>query len=180
MINELIKHDTNFNEASFKSYIDNIFVKLLTSVMVDEIDKVKHFLSDTVYNEYQEKIEKLKKQQKIQMYDELNVKTSNISNIEITDNLFKITVNLTARYMDYQLSSSTGKLINGDNTKRIEVPYKLVFTKKRDFSQYDIVRKCKTCGATLSINTSGQCEFCKTIYNQSEYDYILESITKIN
>ena len=85
MINELVKYDTNFNEASFKSYIDNIFVKLFTAIMLDDLENVKHFLSEDVYNEYKEKLDNLNSKNVRQMYDELNVKSSNITNVEITD-----------------------------------------------------------------------------------------------
>ena len=33
MLDELIKYDNNFDEAGFKSYIDNIFVKLFTRIL---------------------------------------------------------------------------------------------------------------------------------------------------
>lgn len=28
----------------------------------------------------------------------------------------------------------------------------------------------------MSVNTSGKCEYCLSIYNQEDYDYILVSI----
>ena len=108
MLDELIKYDSNFDEAGFKSYIDNIFVKLFTAVMTDSLDDVKHFLSSEVRETYQKKIDDLNHQNLIQMYDELNVKTSSISNVEITDNSFIITVSLTARYLDYLLRKCLG------------------------------------------------------------------------
>ena len=130
MLDELIKYDTNFNEASFKSYIDNVFVKLFTSVMIDEVDDVRHFLSDEVYLQYKAISNDYKSKNIIRMYDELNVKSSNIVNVEITDNEFKITVLLISRYMDYQIDKNSGNLISGNNTSRIEKKYKLIFTKK--------------------------------------------------
>ena len=177
MLNELIKYDTNFNEASFKSYIDNIFVKLFTAIMLDELDTVKHFLSENVYNEYQEKINNLNSKNIRQMYDELNVKTSNIQNIEITAEYFIITVSLTARYMDYLINKDTGDFISGNNTSRIEKHYTLTFTKKRNFLQQNAVRKCPGCGASINVNNNGICDYCGTSYNLEKYDYILTNIT---
>lgn len=177
MLEELIKYDSKFNEGAFKSYVDNIFVKLFTAVMLDDIDSVKHFLSDEVYLEYKRKVEELNQHNFMQMYDELNVKNSNISNIEITDNEFIITVHLTARYMDYILKKDSGDFVSGNNLSRIEKNYVLVFVKKRTFLQQGAVRKCPGCGASISVNTSGKCEYCGTIYNLDDYDYILSSIS---
>ena len=35
-----------FNEAMFKTKVDNIFVKLLTAVMKGKLEEVDHFISD--------------------------------------------------------------------------------------------------------------------------------------
>lgn len=177
MLNELIKNDTNFNEGSFKSYVANVFVKLFTSVMLDELDNVKHFLSEDVYNQYKSKIDDLNNKGVRQIYDELNVKDSSIIKVSITDTDFIITVLITSRYMDYIVDKNSGNFISGNNQSRIEKNYTLIFTKKRNFLQQGVVRKCPGCGASISVNTSGKCEYCGTIYNLEKYDYILTSIT---
>lgn len=177
MLDELIKCDVGFNEASFKSYIGNVFVKLFTSVMLDEVDDVRHFLGDDVYIKYKKISDDYKSKNVIQMYDELNVKSSDIIDVKITDSEYQITVLLVARYMDYLLDRDSGSLVSGNNTSRIEVSYKLVFTKKRQFLQQGVVRKCPGCGASISVNTKGVCEYCGTIYNMSDYNYILTFIT---
>lgn len=180
MLDELVRCDTGFNEASFKSYIDNVFVKLFTAVMLDEVDDVKHFLSDDVYMQYKGISGDYKSRNLIQMYDELNVKSSNITNVDITDCEYKVTVLLVSRYMDYLLDRDTGNLVSGNNNSRIEVKYKLIFTKKRQFLQQGVVRKCPGCGASISVNTKGVCEYCGAVYNMSDYNYILTYINKIN
>ena len=170
MLDELVKLDVGFNEASFKSYIDNVFVKLFTAVMLNEVPNVRHFLSDADNSA----------RGVIQMYDELNVKSSNITGVSITDDEFRIEVLLVSRYMDYLLDSDSGDVISGNNTSRIEVRYKLIFTKKRQFLQQGVVRKCPGCGASISVNTKGVCEYCGALYNMSDYNYILSSITRIS
>ena len=37
-----------FNEAMFKTKVDNIFVKLFTSIMKGNLDDVKHFINGSV------------------------------------------------------------------------------------------------------------------------------------
>lgn len=176
MLDELIKYDSNFDEAGFKSYIDNVFVKLFTAVMTDSLDDVRHFLSDDVYEIYKSKIENLSFQNLTQMYDELNVKTSNISDVEVMDDSFVITVFLTARYLDYLIRKDTGSFVRGNLNNRVCRDYLLTFTKKRQTLQQGVVRKCPGCGASISVNTSGVCDYCGTTYNLDDYDYILTSI----
>ena len=80
------------------------------------------------------------------------------------------------RYMDYIIDIDTGDLIFGDDTRRIEKRTILRFEKKLSTKEIDLVRKCPGCGASISVNTSGKCEYCDTIFNQEDYDYILVSI----
>lgn len=179
MLDELIRLDSGFNEASFKSYIANVFVKLFTAIMLDELDSVRHFLSEEVYNKYRNIIDNLNSKNERQMYDEINVRDSQIIDVYIDDDSFNVKVRLNARYMDYKINKDNGEFISGNNSRRIEVVYELVFRKKRTFLQQGVVRKCPGCGASISVNTNGKCSYCGSIYNLDSYDYILTSITNL-
>ncbi len=165
-----------FNEAMFKTKVDNIFVKLFTAIMKGNLQEVDHFISDSVYNKYEEYINKLDNNNERQMYDELNVKHTDIISRDILEDKEVVKVRIISRYMDYIISKSTGNFIRGDNTRRIEKEYILTFEKKLDTKDIKIVRKCPGCGASISVNTSGKCEYCGTIYNLEDYDYILVNI----
>lgn len=179
MLDELIRLDSGFNEASFKSYIANVFVKLFTAIMLDELDSVRHFLSEEVYNKYRNIIDNLNSKNERQMYDEINVRDSQIIDVYIDDDSFNVKVRLNARYMDYKINKDNAEFISGNNSRRIEVVYELVFRKKRTFLQQGVVRKCPGCGASISVNTNGKCSYCGSIYNLDSYDYILTSITNL-
>ena len=165
-----------FNEAMFKTKVDNIFVKLLTAVMKENLEEVDHFISDDVYKKYNDYIINLKNNNERQIYDELNVKNTIILSRNIIEEKEIVEVEIISRYMDYIISNNTGDLIRGDDTKRIEKTYTLTFEKKLNTKEKSIVRKCPGCGASISVNTSGKCEYCGTIYNLEDYDYILTNI----
>lgn len=175
-MNELIKLDPTFSESKFKTKIDNIFVMLHFSLMTKNLSRVDHFISDEVYNEFNERLNKLNQNNQIQMFDELNVKSTEIQNIEIADTEFIIKVKLISRYMDYIIDADSRKLIKGNNTFRIEKTNILTFKKRRNFKIQDSVRKCPSCGANMNINNTGKCEYCGTIYNTEDYDWILTDI----
>ena len=44
----------DFNEAMFKTKVDNMFVKLLTAVMKGDLTEVDHFISDDGYHKYED------------------------------------------------------------------------------------------------------------------------------
>ena len=166
----------NFNEAMFKTKVDNIFVKTYTCVMKQDLSDVSHFISSSLEEELQNKINILKKENKRQMYDELNVKDTRILSKRLLEDKEVIEVELISRYMDYIIDMNTGELVSGNDTRRIEKRNILIFEKKLNTKEIGIVRKCPGCGASISVNTSGKCEYCDSIYNQEDYDYILMSI----
>ena len=171
---------TEFNEAMFKTKVDNIFVKVYTSIMKQNLEDVSHFIGDTLEEELQTKINNLKSQNKRQMYDELNVKDTRILNRYIEDDKEIVEVELISRYMDYIIDIDTGDLLSGDDTRRIEKTNILRFEKKLDTKEIGIVRKCPGCGVSISVNTSGKCDYCGATFNQEDYDYILMSISVNN
>jgi len=169
----------DFNEAMFKTKVDNIFVKIHTAIMKEDLNDVRHFINNNIYDDLQQKIDILKKQNKRQMYDEINVKNTNIINRRIENDKEIIDLEIISRYMDYIINKDTGDLITGDDTRRIEKKNILTFEKKIDTKEIGIIRKCPGCGASISVNTSGQCDYCDTIFNQEDYDYVLTKITII-
>lgn len=166
----------NFNEAMFKTKVDNVFVKLHTAIILRDLSSVKHFISNKVYDKYQNYIDKLINNKEIQMYDELNVKDTKIINKYEDDNKYIIEVEIISRYMDYIIDEDSSNLIRGNNTSRVEKTNKLVFVKNKDTKEQKMARKCPSCGANISVNTSGKCEYCGSTYNLEDYDFILDEI----
>ena len=111
------------------------------------------------------------------MFDELNVKSTDIINVEITDTKYIITVRLISRYMDYIIDKESSNFKRGNNTSRIEKENILVFEKNRSAKVQGVVRFCPNCGHPMDVNKSGYCEFCHSTYNQENYDWVLTSIT---
>ena len=175
-MNELINLDSTFTESSFKTKVDNIFVMLHMSLMTDNMRRVDHFINDEVYNEFNNRLTILNNNNERQMFDELNVKSTDIINIEILEDKFIITVRLVSRYMDYVVDKTTIKYKRGNNSSRIEKENILTFEKKRSAKIQGVVRFCPNCGHPMDVNKSGYCEFCHSTYNQENYDWVLTSI----
>lgn len=175
-MNELINLDPTFTESSFKTKVDNIFVMLHMSLMTNNLKRVAHFINDSVYEEFNNRLNILNNNNERQMFDELNVKSTEISNIEILDDRYRITVNIISRYMDYIVDKDTNNYKRGNNSSRVERQNVLVFEKKRNAKIQSVVRFCPNCGHPMDVNKSGYCEYCHSTYNQEDYDWVLTSI----
>ena len=119
--------DKNYNESMFITRINNIFIKLFTGIMFNNLDDVRHNISDNVYNYALNIIEENKKNNLRRMYDELNIKSTDIDKIYNDDNYYIIEVIITARYLKYFIKLDNGDYVSGDKFNRIIEEYRLIF-----------------------------------------------------
>jgi predicted lipid-binding transport protein (Tim44 family) len=178
MIEEIIKYDKGFTEATFLTKADHIFIMILNAIMENDLSTVKHYLSEDVYNHFNELVNKYTEEHVIRLFDEMNVKSTNIDSVNITEEDININVTITSRYMDYFIDED-GNYISGVNDHRIELIHKIVFTKKINAKELKEARRCPNCGNTLDINHSGVCPYCNQTIDMSNYDYILVEITNL-
>lgn len=177
-VEEYTKIDNTFNEDMFLSKVNNVAVKLFSAMMLDNLDSVRHFINQDIYEIALSSINKAKNINCRHMYDEFNVKNSKIDDIKVNNGVYKIKVLLQLRYLDYIIDLGNGKLVSGDDSTRVNVNYVFTFEKCYDAKKQDIVRKCPGCGASMDVNNSGKCNYCGTIYNQEDYDWVLTEIEK--
>ena len=175
-IEELTELDSEFTESGFKAKVDNTFIMILSCIIDRDMKKVKHKISEQLYERYNSLVEYLKQNKEIQMYDELNVKNTYIENINITDTSYIITVRLISRYMDYVIDENTKKYKRGINTDRVEKENRLIFVKRRDAKKMGIVRQCTYCGASIDFNSNGICSYCRKPFETEKYDWVLTSL----
>ncbi|MBR2786771.1 MAG: TIM44-like domain-containing protein [Clostridia bacterium] len=176
ILENLVKEDGDFSEAKFKAKVDNVFIQLYTAVMKQDLQKVKHFLSEEVYEKYNEKIKQLQLANRIQVYDELNVSNTNITNINELEDRFEINVSMLVKYLDYRITKDTKKYISGDRDVRVEKIVNLKFSKIKNAKALGNARKCTGCGANIDLNKNGVCEYCGSVFLLEQYDWILEEV----
>jgi len=175
-IEDIQRIDNSFTESGFISKVDNIFIMLYSGVMLGNLERIRHKLTDELINRYQGIIDNLNNQNIRQMYDELNVKSTTITNIYQNEEEYLIDVLLISRYMDYLVRKDDGKFISGNNKFREERNNYLTFSKKKDFKAEGSTRKCPGCNANIDANNSGKCSYCGTFYDTVNYDWILKDI----
>ncbi len=178
MTDEIRKYDDDFTEATFLTKADHIFIMILSAIMENDLSSVKHYLSEDVYNHFDELVKSYEKDKVIRLFDEMNVKSTDIVNYTVEDNNLNIKVLLVSRYMDYFIDED-GEFKSGINDHRIELEHHITFTKRLDAKDLDEVRRCPSCGHSLDINASGLCPYCGQTIDMSDYDYIITEIDNI-
>ena len=168
--------DATIDNSMFKTKVDNIFVQLFTGISNGDLKDVKHKINDNVFDKYKKVVDENKENKVIQKYDELNVKSTEITNVEEKDGKIVVTVRLVSRYMDYKVDEDTKKYVSGNNTARNEHVNILTLEKKKDAKEMKAGLHCPGCGQPANINESGHCKFCGATFNTEDFDYVLTDI----
>ena len=67
-------------------------------------------------------------------------------------------------------------LFHGNRYVRTEKRVSLIFSKVKNAKVLGSARSCNACGANMDLNRSGVCEYCGTVYELMEYDWVLKEI----
>lgn len=176
VLSHLLIEDKGFSDAAFKAKVDNVFIQLYTAVMKQDLQKVKHFLSEEVFEKYDRKVKELQQNNQIQVYDELNVSNTEIMSMEEFEDRYEIRVSLLTKYLDYKIAKDTRKFLSGNRDVRLEKIVKLKFSKIKNAKELGAARKCTGCGANMDLNKTGVCEYCGSVYVLKDYDWVLDEI----
>ena len=175
MIQELEKIDKSFSEGTFLTKVDHIFIMILNGIMDNDMTSVKHYLSNEVYEKFCKLTDKYISMKATRLFDEMNVSSTKITNIDITDEEILVHVNIESKYMDY-LIDENGNFLSGVNDHRIVTNHNIIFSKKRNALSLSEIRRCPGCGASLDLNDSAVCKYCNRPFDMSDYDYIVVDI----
>lgn len=151
VLEKLINHDPDYAESKFKSKVENTFVQIKLAIVTGKIEKIDHFVNDEIYDKIKQKVEEDKANNRIQIYDELNVSNVEIINIEELSDRFIITVKVHSKALEYFIDRDTRKYLSGDNYIRTERDSFIEYTKMKNAQSYKVVRKCPTCGDRKSV-----------------------------
>lgn len=174
-MNEILKYDSEFVESKFITYVNNVFIQIHMAIVTKQLENIRHFVSQSVYEMLEKKVNTLDEKHLTQMYDEINVAETKILNYAVEDNKIVIKLNIISRYIDYLIDES-GNYVSGNMSSRIQKNNYLTFTKSINCQQAKNVNRCPGCGASIDVNASGKCPYCGTIYNLQDTNWILSEI----
>ena len=173
VLENLLKQDPDYSESKFKSKVENTFVQIKLSIVTGKIEKIDHFVNDETYNKIKQKVQTDIENNRIQIYDELNVADVQITNIEELEDCFKITVRVHSKALEYYIDRDSRKYLSGNKEVRTERYTNMTFTKMKNAKSFKVVRKCPYCGATIDVNFNGRCDYCHKIFNLEDYDWVI-------
>lgn len=184
-LTKLKEYDPNFSEPNFISKINTMFIMLQNAWTEKKWEKVRPLESDQLFNMH-----------RMQLQEHITKKTTNVvENICILDTKIVeyrqddqndiLDVLIKARINDYEIDDETKRVIKGDPNEEFYMTYIWTMTRRKGVLTNEAKsgvssNHCPNCGASLSINQAGKCEYCDSIVTNGDYDWVLNEIRAID
>lgn len=169
---DLSSIDVNDGKLLKKELFEKLESLLLASSK-GNYDVIRKLCTKNMAKSYIDEVELLKKHKEKLFIKEIENKGCKIIKVYKSNHNTKIMVVQKIKLYNYTKNVTTNEIVTGDDKNKVEQAFKLVFVK--DFVPGHNVKKCSNCGANIKDATKVACDYCGTVFDNSNYDWYLES-----
>lgn len=187
IINSIQKTDPYFDSAKFKSKVSNMYVSLQEAWEEKDWRKARPFESDYLFAMHSKQLNEYIQKQQTNVMDRICVNGIDIISYEEYPNsrTAQIKVKIKSSQIDYIKDDKTNRIITGNSKIPMNCTYQWTLVRSLDVKSDASVNGiestcCPSCGAPLSINMGGTCEYCNATVTSGQYDWVLNEIRKLN
>lgn len=165
--NELIKVLPDFDMEKFKSERYYDFCDIQKAWSNFDYNTLRGKVTDELYNQYKMQLDTLKSKSEVNKVFGFEKNWIVLKSCNIKEDQVEVVVELTARFYDF--IEKDGKIIRGDNARKVNMVYELTFIK----SLKSKVNYCPNCGYKLDSCNSNKCPACGSIVTNPNSNWIL-------
>lgn len=178
-INSYIYSNPEFNPTLFKEKVHTAFMQIQDAWMHKDMGKVRKYISDGMYQRMNTQFKMMNLLGQVNTINSLKVNNIYIDNIESDGEFDIIHTAIYASINDSFISRKFPQLNSGGYEEFVEY---WSFIRKKEITGGDLfnTQNCPKCGAELPEDAGevSRCNFCKTITNLGDYDWVLAEITQ--
>lgn len=176
--------DPNFSENLFIGRVNNIFIQLEEAWQEKDWKIVRPFESNDIFKTHAKQLQEYIVSQTTNVINGITILKTEIADYVEIGPIDNLVVNLQAHLKDYILDDNTGQVVQGDPQRQISREYRLVLSRRKGVAtkpiQNTAVSTCSNCGANVSINFSGECQYCGSMVGRGDFDWVLTSMDVIS
>lgn len=181
---DLKRRDPGFNESKFLEDGANLYVRMQNAWTNKDLSPVETRLTAELYAKSKRQLESYIRGMRTNHIERISVLSSKIAGCTKDDKNDILTLEFTARIVDYVTDDRNGKLLRGDPGRELFMTYRWTFI--RTLGRVTAAagetdeRQCPSCGAPLNLNQSAVCEYCGSVVESGNYDWVLSNIQGIS
>ncbi len=177
-VERILLKDGTFSKLEFTKKVETAFYKIQRAWEKMEIDDIRIFLSDGVYRRFSTQFLMMNLIGQKNMIDKVEIRNIFIDAADQDGDFDILHVGIDA-YIEERFSSAHDGLTQSFSEYFREY---WSFIRKRGIQSRDIyhAQRCPNCDAELDFKMGelSRCNYCGTIFNSGEYDWVLAEITQ--
>lgn len=179
-INDYVSLDAEFSQAAFKEELSNMYIRFQNAWQAKNLDDVQPCLSGDFYAKVERQLEPYRKNKQTNKIERISVLGVELMGWKQESGNDIIIANLQTRIVDYVVDDTTGNVIKGNNADEKFMLYEwtLMRTSGKVTGETEAknATNCPNCGAPLNLNKSAKCEYCGSIIETDDFDWVLSDI----
>ncbi|MCC6406687.1 MAG: TIM44-like domain-containing protein, partial [Planctomycetes bacterium] len=179
---ELRSTDPTFGERAFLARVERAFARAQSSWCAQELEPLRAFVSDGVYERFSLQVEQQKAEGWRQGIAGLRVGPLTLVSLETGPQFETLGVRIEFRADIHRLDLRDGSRIAGSRVPREEFVECWSFVRRRgarSLSKDGLMEgRCPNCGAELALNQSALCGHCGCLVRSGRFDWVLAEITQ--
>ncbi len=181
---QLKERDPAFDERRFLARVENAFRKAQSSWCAQNLEPIRSFVSDGVYERFSLQIEEQKLDDWRQGMDNLTCGPLTLLHLESGTHFDTLSVRIDFGSQIHRLEMATGKRISGSELERGSFAECWSFVRRRGSRSQGkdglMEGMCPNCGAPLAMNQSAVCGQCDCLVRSGQFDWVLSEITQMS
>ncbi len=177
--------DQNFSVADFKSFAKRCFVDIQEGWSNRDITPLQTILHPNIYEQTEKQIEIKIRDGIVNKLERISVNNISMVNFEKDNQFEKLTVELKAQMVDYQVDIKSDTVVAGSKDRLWKLEYRITFvrtsgSKTSTDKDGTIAMICPNCCAHIPTAAFGKCEYCGSIVTNGKYSWVIMDITRLS
>ena len=172
--------DPNFSVEAFKQRLSNIYVRLQNAWQAKDLEPVRPFLTDALYNQYDMQLSNYRHTKTTNVVEHIAVLGISITGWKQQGGEDVIIAVLRSRINDYVIDDATGQVVRGSRTAEKFMEYEYALSRKTGVKTASAkgVRtvNCPNCGSPIDINQSAVCKYCGSTLQAAPEEWVISGI----
>ncbi|MGL4797909.1 MAG: TIM44-like domain-containing protein [Cellulosilyticaceae bacterium] len=182
-IQELVGKDPGFSEQLLVSKVNNMFIRLQLAWMNKVWEEVRPFETDALFNTHKMQLDQYIRSGRTNRIEDICIVNTELLRYYERGEYEYLDVEIKSRFTDYIVEDTTGNVVKGDPRRTIHMQYKWKLARKGGTVtnvKHIEATECPNCGANISINQAGKCEYCGSVVTKGDFDWVLSEIEVIS
>ncbi len=184
-IDMLKEKDPGFSEGEMVSWVNNVFIQLQNAWTEKDWMKVRPYESDGLFNTHKKQLEQYINKGQTNVVEDIAILSTEFENYKEDSSNEYLSYIIKARYKDYVIEDETNVVVKGSLNQKYLMEYRVSFMRtlnsktERSEKSSDAL-SCPNCGAPISINESGVCDYCGSYVTSGQYSWILYQLEPLS